>query len=107
MTQYFTDGNDVITSLCPVLGKKNAIEYRGFCPSYAQEPFGKTLDISFYGTPPYMYYNTFRGSDVLITKILAKKFGFTPRPQSIPAKTYASQGDQSNYTVVHQVRLAQ
>ena len=102
---YFPDGSDVITSLCPVLGKRNAEEYKGFCPSHLQIPFGKTLDISFIGFRPYIIYNPLSGSDFLVTKILAKKFGFIPK--FIPAKSIDTiQNNQTTYGMVHRVRIS-
>ena len=74
-----TDGNTVMTSLCPKLGKKYAEGIKGPCPSHMQQPFGKTLKISFIGTPPYVNYNPLGGSDFVLTQILAKKFSFTPK----------------------------
>ena len=74
-----TDGSGVTTALCSELGKMYAEEFKGSCPSNLQEPFGKTLDISFNGIPPYVIYNPLGGSDFLVTKILAKKFHFIPK----------------------------
>ena len=48
-----------------------------------QEPFGKTLTISFIGASPFVIYNPLipylGGSDILVTNILARKFGFIPK----------------------------
>lgn len=68
-----------MTSLCPKLGKMYAEEFKGSCPSHLQEPFGKTLDISIIGSQPYVFYNPLGGSELILTKILAKKFSFTPK----------------------------
>ena len=90
--------------MCPVLGKKKAEEYSGFCPSHVQEPFGKTLRVSFIGPPPFVIYNPLGGCDFVITKLLAKKFGFIPK--FIPAKSYdIIQKNLTNYGMIHQVNL--
>ena len=83
---YLTGGHETTTSLCPILGMRYAEEYRGLCPSHLQEPFGKTLNISFLGIPPYVIYKPkpVRGTSFLVSKILSKKFGFIPK--FIPAK---------------------
>ena len=67
-------------------------EFKGPCPSHFQEPFGKTLNISFFGFPPFVLDNPLGGSDFLVTKILAKKFSFIPT--FIPAKSYSDFNDQ-------------
>ena len=78
-----------MTSFCPKLGKMYAEEFKGSCPSHLQEPFGKTLKVSFLGMPPYIigFLDNNRplgGSDIHMTNILAKKFSFIPK--FIPAK---------------------
>ena len=89
--------------MCPVLGKNFAEEYRGICPSQVQEPFQKTLNISFFGVPPYINYNPVGGSDFLVTKLLAEKFKFIPK--FIPAKSWDSyQEKKTTYGMVHWVR---
>ena len=99
-----TDGSEVTTSFCPKLGKKNAQEYEGFCPLHVQEPFGKTLNVSFVGDRPFIIYNPLGGSEFITTQILAKKFGFIPK--YIPATSWdtTSQGNQTTYGMVQQVR---
>ena len=62
----------------------HAEEFKGSCPSHLQEPFGKTLKVSFTGMPPYIIgfldnSKPLGGSDILVTKILAKKFSFIPK----------------------------
>ena len=94
-----TDGTEVRTSFCPELGKRNAEEYLGICPLHVQEPFGKTLNVSFIGQPPYVIYNPLGGSEFVITQILAKKFGFVPK--FIPAKSW----DTIQGSMVQQVRV--
>ena len=80
------DGSWGFTSFCPTLGKKNAQEHIGVCPLHLQEPFGKTLNISFIGVTPYITYNPIGGSDFIVTNALAKKFHFIPK--YIPARSW-------------------
>ena len=98
-----TDGNAVMTSLCPKLGKMYAEVIKGPCPSHMQQLFGKTLKISFTGLPPYIIYNPLGGSEFAITKLLAKKFGFVPK--YIPAKVFDTvwQNNKTTYGLIHQV----
>ena len=99
-----TDGNTVMTSLCPKLGKKYAEGIKGPCPSHMQQPFGKTLKISFIGTPPYVNYNPLGGSDFLVTEILANKFHFIPK--FIPSKSVdAIQDNEESSSKVYQVKI--
>ena len=99
-----TGGSEVTTSFCPVLGKKNGEEYKGFCPSHVQEPFGKTLNVSFIGAAPYVVYNPVGGSEFDVMKILAKKFGFIPK--FIAAKSFdANMKNKTTYSMVHQVNF--
>ena len=81
-----TDGNIMTTSICPVLGKKHAQIFNGFCPLRVQNPRGKKLQISFIGQSPYVIYNPTRGSDFLVINMLAEKLKFIP--QFIPEKSY-------------------
>ena len=69
-----------------------AEEIKGSCPSRMQEPFGKTLKISFFGLQPYVTYNPLGGSDFIVTRIIAKKFGFIPK--FIPALNNDAYFDQ-------------
>ena len=79
-------GSWIYTSLCPTLGKMYAQEHSGACPQHLQEPYGKTLNISFIGTPPWIIYNPVGGSEFIVTALLAKKFHFVPN--FIPALTW-------------------
>ena len=98
-----TDENAVMTSLCPKLGKRYAERIKGSCPFHMQLPFGKTLNISFIGSPPYVIYNPLGGSDFLVTKILAKKFHFIPN--FIPSKNNdAIQDNDASSSNVYQVK---
>ena len=102
---YFADGSWVPTSLCPTLGKMYAELHVGVCPSHLQSPFGKTLNISFIGLPPYVNYNPIGGSEFVVTQLLAKKFRFIPK--FIPAKSWDTyrQDNKTIYGMVHQVRV--
>ena len=81
-----------------------AEQHEGTCPSYLQNPHGKTLNISFIGLPPYITYNPVGGSEILVTNMLAKKLGFIPK--FIPAKSWdIFEINQTKYGMVHQVRL--
>ena len=87
-----------MTSLCPKLGKMYAQEFKGSCPSHMQEPFGKTLNVSFIGFHPYVSPRSYTfpfgrfGSEFVVTNILAKKFGFIPK--FIPAFSLVDYDDQ-------------
>ena len=74
-----------------------ADKFKGPCPSHLQEPLGKTLKVSYLGMPPYIIgfldkSKPLGGSDILVTKILAKKFSFIPK--FIPAMGPPVQQDQ-------------
>ena len=98
------DGSWILTSLCPTLGTMYVQELVGVCPSHLQEPFGKTLSISFIGPPPFITYNPFGGSDFIVTKILAQKYSFTPK--YIPARSYDKvEENNKTYGMVHWVRF--
>ena len=91
-----------MTSLCPKLGKMHAEEFKGSCPSHMQDPFGKTVNISYIGTPPYIIHNPLGGSDILVTKILAHKFSFIPK--FILAKSFDTHEDTiATSSMIHQV----
>ena len=79
-------GSWISTSLCPALGKMYAQEHSGACSGHLQEPYGKTLNISFIGTPPYITYNPVGGTEFILTALMAKKFQFVPK--YVPALTY-------------------
>ena len=69
----------LITSLCPILGETHAQIFHGMCPRNAQSLQGKELKVSFIGPEPFVTYNPVGGSDFLVIKLLAKKFGFFPQ----------------------------
>ena len=99
----FTDGKNVTTSLCPVLGQTHGQTYNGLCPGHFQTPYGKELKISFIGIRPYINYDPIGGTEFLIVKILAEKFKFTPK--FIPEKA-VDNVDQNGkfYGLLHRVR---
>ena len=97
-------GGQVITSLCPVLGKRYAQTYNGLCPHHTQTPYGKELKISFIGVGPYINYDPIGGSEFLIVKILAEKFKF--RPKFIPERAYDMVEQKGTfYGMLHSVRF--
>ena len=69
----------VIHSLCPALGKRHALVFKGLCPLNLQNPLGKEINVSFYLLPPFAMPAPARGSDFLTLKLLERKFGFIPR----------------------------
>ena len=79
------EGSWILTSLCPILGKMYAQEYTGVCPYHFQEPIGKTLNISFIGTPPYINTGMIGGSEFIIANLLAQKFHFIPKFMPAPS----------------------
>ena len=68
------------------MGRIHAEPYIGPCPKPLQNPSGKELKISFIGGEPYIKYNPIGGSDFLVVKILAEKFGFIPK--FMPERSY-------------------
>ena len=94
------------TSLCPTLGKVYAEKHRGVCPKHLQEPAGKTLKVSFIGSQPYIAYNPIRGSDFIVTNLLAKKFQFFPKYS--PARSWGIvKENDTSYGMVHWVSLVE
>ena len=92
------------TSLCPALGKMYAKEYPGVCPPHFQEPFRKTLNISFIGIPPFITYNPVGGSALRVMAMLANKYEFIPN--YIPAKSFDRvKENNTTYGMVHTVSL--
>ena len=77
-TSEFSAGQ-FITSLCPILGETHAQIFLRMCPRHEQSPQGKALKVSFIGPEPFVTYNPVGGSDFLVIKLLAKKFGFLPK----------------------------
>lgn len=82
-----TDGKSKIISLCPTLGQMYVKLQTGICPSTCQSPVGKVLPVSFIGPFPYIKYTKpIGGSDFMVMKIFALKFGF--RPTFHPERSY-------------------
>ena len=98
---YLSDGQ-LLTTLCPILGETHAQIFYEPCPRHAQSPRGKELKISFIGPEPFITYNPIGGSDFLIVKLLAKKFGFIP--QFVPEKSMdAVKSNGTSYGMVYKV----
>ena len=75
----FPLGEQKITSICPELGQRNPSVVDGVCPAHLQNPTGKLLSISYIGTPPYILGSEATGgTDVLISNLLAKRYGYVP-----------------------------
>ena len=91
------------TYLCPALGTTHAVSYNGTCPNHLQNPSGKELKISFIGFKPYITYNPVGGSDFLVVKILADKFGFFPK--FMPARSFDTiTANATTFGMLHWVR---
>ena len=101
---YLIDGKNVITCLCPVLGKTYAHTYNGMCPDHFQKPYRKELKVSFIGIRPYINYDPIGGTDFLIVKILAEKFRF--KPKFIPEKAFDMvEQNGTSHGMLHRVRV--
>ena len=68
------------------MGQRYAQIYDGLCPEDAQNPVGKSIQISFIGPPPHITYQPIGGSDFLIIGLLAKKLKFLPK--FVPEQSY-------------------
>ena len=76
------------------------------CVSELQHPRGKTIPVSFIGIPPFIKLNPLGGSELLVTQILAEKFGFLPK--LIPERAFdVTKINGTTYGMVHRVRLMQ
>ena len=70
-------GNESKTTyLCPVLGKRYAQVQQDKCQAKMKNLAKTTLPITYIGIMPYVKHNPFGGSESLVIKILAEKFGF-------------------------------
>ena len=68
-----------------------------------KHPNGKLLPISFIGIVPYIKQNPFGGSETLVIKMLAKKYGFLP--SFIPERAYdVTKANGTTFGMVHRVR---
>ena len=91
------------TYLCPELGKSYPVIHNIKCHPNMRSPNGKTLPISFIGIVPYIKQNPFGGSENLVIKMLAMKYGFLPR--FIPEKTFdVTMANGTTFGMVHRVR---
>ena len=90
------DDENIVTFLCPVLGKPYAEEHDKRCPTDLKQPSRKTLPISFIGVMPFITYDPFGGSDPMVIQMLAKKHEFMPN-------FIAEQGGYD--VMVHRVRF--
>ena len=62
------------------MGKRYAQIINGACPKHAEDPRGKVLNVTWAVTPPFVLARRpGHGSDFLVVKLFAKKFGFTPK----------------------------
>ena len=85
------------------MGTTHVVSYNGTCPNHLQNPSGKELKISFIGFIPYIAYNPLGGSDFLVVKILAEKFGFFPK--FVPARSFDTvTTNATTYGMLHRVR---
>ena len=79
----------MITSLCPVLGKKYLIIRTDICPEQLQQPKGKELPISIIGITPFVIKdeqkNVVDGAELHIIAIYSKKFDFLPNLKPAPS----------------------
>ena len=89
-----------------MLGQKNAVSYHGQCPKHFQKPYGKTLNVSFIGTGPYIIYKPLSGSEFHVVRLLAERFKFVPK--FIPAKSVdIVEQNGTKFGLLHQVRFSQ
>lgn len=86
------------------MGKEFADISEVMCQSELQNPFGKTLSISYIGIIPFIKRNPFGGSEPLVIKLLAKKFGFSPK--FVPERAFdITKINGTTFGMVHRVRV--
>ena len=86
------------------MGKEFAEISEVVCQSQLQNPYGKTLQISCIGIIPFIKRNPFGGSEPLVIKLLAEKFGFTPK--FVPEKAFdITKVNGTTFGMVYRVRL--
>ena len=74
----------------------------GACPKHTQSPHGKELNISLFGIPPFIKYKPIGGCDLLLIKLLSKKFHF--RTKFIPERSLNIAKDNgTSYGLLHTV----
>ena len=62
------------------------------------------MPISLIGPQPYIKYNPLGGSELLVTRILAEKFGFLPN--LIPEQAFdVTKANGTTFGMVHRVRF--
>ena len=100
---FYLSGKRSNTYLCPALGRKFAKISEAKCQSELQKPIGKTLQISCIGIIPFIKRNPFGGSEILVIKLLAEKFGFYPK--FVPERAYdITKINGTTFGQVHSVR---
>ena len=93
-----------ITSLCPVLGTMHAQMYNGICPVHLQSPFEKEIQVSFIGGRPFITYDPIGGSAFTVTRLFAKKYGFTPI--FLPARVQdVARSNGTTFGMLHRVKI--
>ena len=86
------------------MGKRYAQIINGACPKHAQDPYGKVLNVTYSTFPPFiMAFPRGHGSDFLVVKLLAKKFGFIPKFIYVRI-TDIVKSNGTTYGMIHQVR---
>ena len=84
------------------MGSRWAQTVNGACPKLAKNLHGKELNISFIGPPPFITHNPIGGSEILLMKLLAHKFKFTPK--FIPERSYdVAKVNGTLYGMIHKV----
>ena len=79
--------------------------YPGACPVHLQEPFKKTLNISFIGPSPFITYNPVGGSAFIVMALLANKHKFIPN--YTPAKGFGIvEENNTKFGMLHKVTHA-
>ena len=92
------------TYLCPVLGKRYAQVQQDKCQPQMQNLAKTTLPISYIGIFPFITPKAFGGSEPLVVKILAEKFGFLSK--FVPERAYdVTKENGTTFGMVHSVIL--
>ena len=105
MKMLFT-GEQKVTSICPVLGQRYPRVVVGVCPAHFHSPAGKDLPISYIGTPPYILGNDANGgTDVLVSNLLAERYGFAPIFKPTPQYLIMEYENGTKYGKKYQVGI--
>ena len=100
----FSPGEQKVTSICPVLGQRYPSAVVGVCPPHFLKPAGKRLTISYIGTPPYILgSDASGGTDVLVTNLLAERYGFVPILKPTPQYLIMEYENGTKYGKKYQV----